>query len=104
MNKEAFLLIEKILKSGKYKIGIHNQFCKTFCIYKLFEEVHSKLTGKAKVDNCQSNTGVSTKYILDGSLSSVYGLGNFSLKNGKASQLILTTDNNQFIELLRELL
>ena len=30
---------------------------------------------------------VSTKYILDGSLSSVYGLKFFS-KNGKASQLI----------------
>lgn len=104
MNKQAFLLIEKILKSGKYQIGVHNAYCNTFCIYKLFEEVHSKLTGKAKVDNCLSNTKVSTKYILDDSLSYVYGLGNFSLKNGKADKLILTTDNNQFIELLRELL
>lgn len=67
MNKEALSLIEKILKSNKFKFtGLHATNCKNTCIFGLFETAYCVLTGAVRI-HCGSMTKRSSEFVLKGS-------------------------------------
>lgn len=82
MNKQALVLIEKILKSGKFKFeGIHRfDSCENNCIYGLFETVYCALNNQVRI-NCSSITKRSTEFVLKGVDAVIGQQGMFFLKN-----------------------
>lgn len=66
MDKKILNLLEKIIKSSKYKFtGIHTLTCNNTCIFALFETVYC-LLNKTKRISCQGVTGRSSKFVLEG--------------------------------------
>lgn len=104
MDKKILNLLEKIIKSSKYKFtGIHTLSCKDTCIFALFETVYC-LLNKTKRISCQGVTGRSSKLILEGSnkIDTVYSSG-WATFHSTQDNPILATTKEELLERLKNL-
>lgn len=100
MNKQALSLIEKLLKSGKFRFtGQHTTYCKNTCIYGLFEKVYGILTNVQKTINCDEQTYKSSEFILKGSDVSIAANGFFHSNNKTAKAVNI----KELLERLKQL-
>jgi hypothetical protein len=99
MNKKAMSLLEKILKSNKFKFtGAHHLSCNNTCLYGLFETVYCALKKQTRI-NCGYCTKRSTEFVLEGSNVEISPSGGFRPLNS-----FTTAENPIFAKTKEELL